>query len=255
VNLSIIVPFHNEVGNVPKVRDELIPVARALGAAGTVELICVDDGSTDGSLDAFRAALLPQGVPVRFERHPHNLGLGAALKTGFAAARGDVLLTTDCDGTYAFQEIPALLAHLTPEVDLVTASPYHPEGSVDGVSAFRLLLSRGSSLIYRLLVDPHIYTYTALFRAYRRRVIDEVSFESNGFLAGTELLVNARLQGFHIAEYPTVLHSRVSGVSKARIARTISAHLRFQGQVFIRRLRRRRPPEIQQGKTRTGWVH
>lgn len=254
MNLSIILPFHNEVGNVLKVRDELIPVARTFEAAGSVELVCVDDGSTDGSLDAFQGELLHQGLAVRFERHPRNLGLGAGLKTGFAASRGDVLVTTDCDGTYAFQEIPALLSCLTPDVDLVTASPYHSEGSVDGVSAYRLLLSRGSSLIYRLLVDRDVYTYTSLFRAYRRRVIDEVRFESDGFLAGTELLVNARLQGFHIAEYPTVLHSRVSGASKARIARTIAAHLRFQGQVLVRLLRRRRMPDIQQGKTRTRWV-
>jgi len=63
-----------------------------------------------------------------------------------------------------------------------------------------------------------------------------VPFESNGFLAGTELMVNAMLMGYKVAEYPAVLHARTFGTSKARIMRTISAHLKFQTSVLLRRL-------------------
>jgi dolichol-phosphate mannosyltransferase len=66
-------------------------------------------------------------------------------------------------------------------VDIVTASPYHPHGGVVGVPLFRLVLSQGSSLIYRLLVDRNIHTYTCLYRAYRREVIDSIQFVSDGF--------------------------------------------------------------------------
>lgn len=75
-----------------------------------------------------------------------------------------------------------------------------------------------------------------LFRAYRRKVIEHMSFESDGFLAGTELLVKGMLLGYRVAEYPTVLHSRVSGMSKAKLARTILAHLNFQARVLLHRL-------------------
>ena len=204
-----------------------------------VEVIFVDDGSRDGTLAALRqrfGTLKLPGVAVRFEQHIVNRGLGAALRTGFAAANGDVVVTTDSDGTYRFTEIPALLAMLAPDVDIVTASPYHPDGGVDNVPGYRLVLSRGSSVLYRLLVDWRVHTYTALFRAYRREVVKSISFESDGFLGGTELMVNAMLQGYTVVEYPTVLHSRVHGASKAKIARTIKAHLRFQGKIILTKL-------------------
>jgi dolichol-phosphate mannosyltransferase len=128
------------------------------------------------------------------------------------------------------------LSFLTPEVDIVTASPYHPEGGVVGVPAYRLFLSRGSSFVYRILVNWHVYTYTCLFRAYRSKVIKNIHFESDGFLAGTEILVNAMLKGYRVAEFPAVLHRRMYGVSKAKIAQTILSHLRFQGWVLLYRM-------------------
>jgi len=239
MNLSIVIPCYNKMESVPKLRQEFFPVAVELAKTRSVEVIFVDDGSTDGTWESLTAAFgdgkVP-GIQVRVERHAVNRGLGAALRTGFGVARGEVVITTDSDGTYPFTEIPALLLPLTPEVDIVTASPYHPDGDVVGVSAYRLILSQGSSLLYRLLVDWNVRTYTALFRAYRWTVLEHVPFASNGFLAGTELLVNGMLLGYHAAEYPTVLHSRARGVSKVKIVRTILAHLRFQWRILLHRL-------------------
>ena len=112
---------------------------------------------------------------------------------------------------------------------------------MDNVPAYRLFFSRGASFLYRLLVQWNLYTWTALFRAYRRDVVRTVPFSSTGFLAGTEILVNAIGAGYRAAEYPTVLHSRVHGVSKAKIARTVRAHLGFQASVLKRRLFGGRP--------------
>ncbi len=244
MDLSIIIPCYNEVENVPKLLAEFLPVVNGLvkrGSAGhiqtaEIEVIFVDDGSRDGTFPHLLAAFADQtlpGISFHFTQHRLNRGLGAALRTGIDLAKGNVVLTTDCDGTYHFSEIPHLLARLTPAVDLVTASPYHPEGAVDGVPAYRLLLSRSSSAIYRMLTDRRVYTYTALFRAYRREVIQNVPFTSDGFLAGTELLVNAIRMGYRVAEHPTVLHSRAFGVSKAKIVRTVRAHLGFQFNTLL----------------------
>jgi dolichol-phosphate mannosyltransferase len=175
-------------------------------------------------------------VTVKFERHPVNRGLGAAMRTGFAAAAGAVVVSTDADGTYEFHTIPELLACLEPGMDIVTASPYHPRGAVRDVPRYRLVLSQGASALYRLLVDWRLHTWTCLFRAYRRDVLEKITFESSGFLAGTELMVKALLAGYRVAEYPAVLHSRAAGASKARVIHIIRAHLEFQWKVLLHRL-------------------
>jgi len=239
MNLSIVIPCYNDVDTVAKLRREFFPVAAELAKTRLVEVVFVDDGSTDGTWetlnDAFGNGKVP-GTSVRIERHSANRGLGAALRTGFGVACGEVVVTTDSGGAYQFSEIPALLDLLTSEVDLVTASPYHPQGGVGAVPPFRLSLSRGASLLYRLLVSWNVYTYTAVFRAYRWMVLEHVPFDSNDCLAGTELLVNGLLLGYRVAEYPTVRHSRARGVSSAKIMRTILAHLRFQWRVLLHRL-------------------
>jgi len=249
MNFSIIVPCFNEVENVGKLHDELLPVVEEMvklaGKNGakridSAEIIFVDDGSRDGTSsrlqEAFSKTNKP-GIKFKFLKHDTNLGLGAALRTGFKNADGDIVVTVDSDGTYKFSEIPALLACLTPGVDIVTASPYHPKGIVIGVPANRLLLSRGSSLIYRFLVKWDFYTYTCLFRAYRPDVIRHISFKADDFLAGTELLVKALLNGYKAVEFPAKLYRRMYGVSKAKIAQTILSHLKFQGWVLLQRLR------------------
>jgi dolichol-phosphate mannosyltransferase len=239
VDLSLVIPCYNEVDGMMALHSKLMPVVAELAVGRSVEVVFVDDGSQDGTGEALKrlyGSATQAGAAFKFECHPENRGLGAAIRTGFAAAQGEVVVTTDSDGTYPFGSIPLLLACLAPRVGLVTASPYHPAGGVRGVPAYRLVLSQGASFLYRLLVDRHVRTYTALFRAYRRQVINEIPFEANGFLAGTELMVKAMLAGWQVAEYPAVLHARVTGVSKARLARTIRAHLAFQWRVLLHRL-------------------
>ena len=248
MKLSIIVPCYNEVDNVSKLHDELLPVVEGLLADGwnggpkeisSAEMIFVDDGSNDETHSKLKECFYDGSASVvtfKFLKHEMNRGLGAAIRTGFSNAEGDILVTVDSDGTYRFSEIPALLSVLTSEIDVVTASPYHPGGSVIGVPSYRLLLSRGSSFLYRILVDWHVHTYTCLFRAYRSEVVKNIRFGSNGFLAGTEILVNAMLKGYRVTEFPAVLHKRMYGVSKAKIMQTIFSHLGFQGHVLLNRM-------------------
>jgi len=239
MDLSIIIPCFNEEDGMAQLESKLMPVVRDLAQTRTVEIVLVDDGSKDKTWELMQQTFgnfAEPNITVRLEKHPRNLGLGAAIRTGFAAASGDIIITTDSDGTYKFAEIPALLGYMTPDIDIVTASPYHPKGGVAGVPQYRLILSKGSSFIYRLIVKWDIYCYTALFRAYRHEVIDNIPFHADGYLAGTEFMVKAMFAGYRVAEYPTVLHQRNFGVSKAKIVRTIKAHLKFQGQIVWNKL-------------------
>ena len=247
MKLSVVVPCYNEADNVGKLQAEFFPVLEKMigsrlpdGAQiDLIEIVFVDDGSQDDTYGALKSSF---GVPthpaiaVKFEKHTVNRGLGAALKTGFKAITGDVIVTTDSDGTYHFSTIPAMLSHMTKDVAIVTASPYHPDGEVVGVPPFRIFLSRGSSLLYRLLLSWKIHTYTALFRAYRREVLDQITFIADDFLGQTELMVKAMLRGYEVSEFPAVLHRRMFGVSKAKLVKTIRSHLGFQTRLLLHRI-------------------
>ena len=245
--ISIIVPCFNESDNINKLTQEFLPVVKDLTSGqyvdsqiiNQVEVVFIDDGSLNSTypdlVKAFKSLEEPN-LRFLFERHSKNRGLGAALRTGFCTASGEIVITLDSDGTYRYSELPNILACMTSDVDVVTASPYHPHGLVEGVPPFRLFLSRGSSLLYRILLDWHIHTYTSMFRVYRAEVIKNITFDSNGYLAGTELLVKAMLAGFHVVEYPTVLYKRMFGVSKAKIARIIYTHLQFQSKLLLHRM-------------------
>jgi dolichol-phosphate mannosyltransferase len=245
MDLSLVIPCFNEASNGDVLATELWPVVDRLRGDRSLEVIFVDDGSTDGTGDLLERRF-GADPDVRVVRHRQNRGLGAALRTGFAQARGDVIVTTDSDATYPFTLILPLLALLGPGVDLVTASCYHPDGGVDQVPGYRIFFSRSASLLYRVLLDRRVHTYTCLFRAYRRSVIERAGCDSDGFLAVTELMANALLQGYVVRELPCVLRVRRYGQSKARLVRIIGAHLRFQAQLLRQRLggvigARRRP--------------
>ncbi len=232
MKITLIIPAYNESEGVAQTAAALRPVLERMRSTNQVEVVFVNDGSRDETEPLLRQEF-SDDPEIRIVPHEVNRGLGAALRTGFQHASGDVIVTTDFDGTYDFSSIPQLLAPLASEgADIVTASPYHPQGKVEGVPRYRLLFSFGASLLYRILVNWHIHTWTSLFRAYRRSVTDAIQFESNDFLAGTELLVKAVLAGFRVAEYPTTLKVRTFGQSSIRIARVTLLHLRFQARLL-----------------------
>lgn len=242
LKLSLIIPAYNEAEGVQQTVSRLRPVLADLGDTYDLEVIFVDDGSVDTTADQLRAAFANDRF-VKVVPHGVNKGLGAAVRTGFEHASGDFIVTTDFDGTYSFDTIPLMIQTLIRDnADIITASPYHPQGDVEGVPRARLLFSFGASTFYRLLVKWHIHTWTALFRVYRRSVIQTVSHETNGFLVNTELMVNALDAGFRVIEYPTVLHQREYGQSSMKVARVTTTHLKY-----IATLPWRRKPSVKPG--------
>lgn len=230
--LSIILPCCNEEGAIGLLPERLFPVLHELARTHALELVCVDDGSTDATWVRLETLRADAPCPVILGRHPVNQGLGAALRTGHRLAGGTIVATIDVDGTYPFDILIPLTAAIESGADVVTASPYHREGGVAGVSPGRLFFSRGASLCYRLVVDRRIATYTALVRAYRAEMLAAAIPEETGFLHVAMTLVEARRRGARIAEVPAVLAQRRVGVSKARVASITRAHLRYLGQLI-----------------------
>lgn len=233
-DVSIVIPCYNEAEGLPAMRDRLSQALDMLRKRGRTQLVLVNDGSRDGTGDLLEQTFgdWPDTVILH---HPTNRGLGAALRTGFANATGEIIVTCDSDGTYPFSEIPALLDRLAPDVDLVTASPYHAGGGIENVPAYRVFISKSASLCYRILINARIHTYTALFRACRRHVIEHITTHADGFLMVTEWLVEALLSGYRVAEYPTTLRVRQYGQSKARVWQITKTHIRYMSSILQRR--------------------
>jgi dolichol-phosphate mannosyltransferase len=226
--ISLVIPAYNESEGVQQMAQALRTLLQYVRKTHEVEVVFVNDGSKDNTAELLTTEF-KDDPKISVVSHDVNKGLGAAIRTGFQHAKGDIIITTDFDGTYPLNTIPQILARMMVDnVDIVTASPYHPNGHVEGVPRYRLVFSFGASLLYRLLVNWRIHTWTALYRAYRRNVVETISFESNDFLAGTELLVKALQAGYRVSEFPTTLHVRTFGQSSIKVARVTRQHLKFQ---------------------------
>jgi dolichol-phosphate mannosyltransferase len=235
--LSIVAPMFNEAEGIPLFVSQLAEALTALEGVRIprerVEVIAVDDGSRDATPALLRE--LEAAGQLRVVTHATNRGLGAALWSGFGAARADLIATVDADCTYRLSDVAALVVLLDEQTSIVTASPYHPNGRVVGVPAFRLFLSRSLSRLYNAVLGTGLHTYTAMFRVYRRSALAHVPFHVDGFLAVTHLLVFPLLDGLSVREYPTTLGVRRFGTSKLRIARVIRQHLRLLLMLALRR--------------------
>jgi dolichol-phosphate mannosyltransferase len=221
--LSVVVPCHNEEGNVPRYAAELVPALEALGAS--FEILIVDDGSTDGTAaaaDAFAAAQ----PSARVLRLPSNQGLGAALRAGFAAARGEWIATLDADLTFRPAALKDLFAAARAEnADLVAGSPYLRSGDMAGVEWRRRLPSLMLNALYRGLFGLQLTSYTPVFRLYRASRLSKLALTAEGFEINAEIAARGLQAGWRVAEVPAALETRVSGVSKLRRGRELARHL------------------------------
>lgn len=227
-SLSIIIPAYNESDGIQHTAKKIRPVITELQKIYDVEVIFVNDGSSDNTGELLTQEFSNDDY-VKVVSYSKNKGLGGAVRTGFESSTGEIVVTTDFDGTYDFATIAKIVSRLDEtEADMVVASPYHPDGHVEGVPKYRLLFSYGASLLYRMVVKWDLFTWTALYRAFRRPVIENVSYTATGFLSTTQMLINAIDQGYQVAEFPTVLSTRQFGQSSIRIAQVTKAHLTYQ---------------------------
>jgi glycosyltransferase involved in cell wall biosynthesis len=173
---------------------------------------------------------------VKLLRHERNRGVAAAIITGIRAASNEIVCSIDCDCSYDPMEIQNMVPRLG-DGDLVTASPYHPDGQVLNVPRWRLFLSRTLSWIYRRVLGKDLFTWTSCFRVYRRSKVAGMELENGGFLGIAEMLVRMLRRGSVVKEYPTLLESRLLGASKMKTMRTVRGHLGLLWQVLRGRVR------------------
>jgi dolichol-phosphate mannosyltransferase len=233
-SVSIVIPCYNEEAGLTSLKASLAPLVENLRRdAYTIELVLVDDGSCDTTYTML-ADLFPASsdMPVKLIKHERNQGLSSALRSAARAASGDVVCTLDADCTYPPSEVFALIETMVRTgADVVTGSPYHPQGGVENVQGWRLALSRGASWMYGAIVREKLYCYTSMFRVYRREWFRADFITSDHFVGVTEILVRAIRSGARVVEHPVVLRRRVYGVSKLRVGKATWEHLKFMGRI------------------------
>lgn len=213
---------------------ELDNVAAALADTADCSFVVVDDGSTDRTWELLQRHAGPR-PRVQLVRHEHNRGVAAAIRTGFSTATCEWVASIDGDLSYDPMELQRMLP-LLEHAEVVTASPYHPRGSVQNVPGWRLFLSRTLSLVYRVLLWRRIHTWTSCFRVYRREFVRDLPLRYEGFLGTAELLVRVLRRGGRVVEHPCVLEARLLGFSKMRVLRTVVSHLGLIWLVLWRRI-------------------
>lgn len=230
--LSVIVPCFDEEANIRRFEGELVPALQALRAPH--EIVAVDDGSQDQSASALRE--LEARRLLRAISHPSNLGMGRALRTGFAAAHGEWIATLDADLTFHPAQLRALLDRQKETgADLVSGSPFlAPEGSRQ-VPWARRLPSLMVNAFYRGLFDWGFTAYTPLFRLYRASALKALPLESAGFEINAEIAARFHLAGLRLAEAPAILGFRRAGKSKLRPWRELKAHARLLARLLSER--------------------
>ena len=222
--VTVVVPCFNEAQALAYLANTLTQMEREIGARYALRFVFVDDGSEDGTSAALHD-LFGSRPNCTVLLHERNQGISAAILTGLRAADTEIVCSIDCDCTYDPHRLADMIPLLTDGVDLVTASPYHPLGSVKNVQGWRLVLSKSASGLYRLVLRQKLHTYTSCFRVYRRSAVLGLDLRDPGYLGIVELVGKLDLAGRTVVEYPTRLEARLLGRSKMKIVRNVARHL------------------------------
>ncbi len=203
VDLSVVIPVYNERDNLEPLLAELEERLAPLGRS--FEVLCVDDKSTDDSLEALEKLQAARPY-LRVVRHLVNCGESAAHATGFHHARGDVIITMDADQQNDPADIPRLLEELKGEVVAVCGVRRKREDSV-----VRRISSRVANRFRNALTRDRIADAGCTFRALRRDALGELPV-FNGLHRFLPTLL--RLQGYKVTEVPVNHRPRTRGKSK-----------------------------------------
>jgi glycosyltransferase involved in cell wall biosynthesis len=214
--VSVIIPTLNEAANLPHVFSRM-PYEELF------EVIIVDGHSSDDTVEVAHQ-LMPSARIVLQQ----NTGKGDALACGFAAARGDIIVMLDADGSTDPAEIPAYLDRLFAGADFAKGSRFMEGGGSDDITPVRRLGNRCLNGVVNLLFGTEYTDLCYGYNAFWSEVLPKIDVNCDGF--EVETLINVRIAkaGLVVAEVPSHEHDRIHGISKLhpvrdglRVLRTI----------------------------------
>ena len=172
--LSVIIPCFNEVSTIEQVID-----AVKLALIRSIEIIVVDDCSTDGTREVLCRC---ESRVHQVLYHSVNLGKGAALRTGFAAATGDIVIVHDADLEYDPQDFPRMIAPiLQDKADVVFGSRFMGSAPHQVVYYWHMLGNQFLTTLSNMMTNINLSDMETCYKAFRREVIQSIVIEENRF--------------------------------------------------------------------------
>jgi glycosyltransferase involved in cell wall biosynthesis len=194
MKLSVVMPVYNECATLREV------VGKVLAFPSELELICVDDGSNDGSREML-AELQRQHPQVRVFLQPHNLGKGAALRRGIQEATGDFVIIQDADLEYDPAEYPSLMEPLLQgKADVVFGSRFLGGAPHRVLYFWHSVGNRGLTLLSNCLTNINLSDMETCYKAFRREIIQSIPIEEDRFGFEPEITVKVARRGLRIYE-------------------------------------------------------
>jgi len=217
--LSVVIPAYNEENGIKEIAERVLTVEPALKEAGVdhLELLVVDDGSKD------RTADVAQSIPgVRLIRHPKNKGYGAALKTGFSQASGELIGFLDADGTYPPEYFPQLCKSALDGSELVIGS--RMAGADSKMPITRRVGNFFFANLLSILGRQKVTDSASGMRVFKREILAQIYPLPDGLNLTPVMSTRALHEGIKIVEVPIPYSERV-GRSKLSVIR--------DGQLFL----------------------
>lgn len=202
VKYSVVIPFKDEEGNIKALFDELEPVMNGLGVPW--ELICVDDGSTDGTKRILQE-LHSQNSAVRLLFLKRNYGQSSAFDAGFKAAKGEFIITLDGDGQNDPADIPRLILMMD-QLDLVCGIRAKRKDRWD-----KRLVSKMANVVRQACCNDGMKDTGCSLKIYRRSCFNKIKMYH-----GMHRFLPAlfKIEGFRIGQVPVNHRERLRGKSK-----------------------------------------
>ncbi|XP_028135608.1 dolichol-phosphate mannosyltransferase subunit 1 [Diabrotica virgifera virgifera] len=213
---SILLPTYNEVENLPII---LYLIVKYMNRSNCdYEIIVIDDGSPDGTLEAAKQLQKIYGEDKIFLRpREKKLGLGTAYIHGINHATGNFIIIMDADLSHHPKFISQFIEkQQSQDYDVVSGTRYIGDGGVSGWDFKRKLVSRGANFLTQLLLRPGASDLTGSFRLYKKDVLEKLinSCVSKGYVFQMEMIVRARELNYSVGEVPITFVDRVYGESK-----------------------------------------
>jgi len=205
MKLSILIPAYNEEGSIAEILKEIESVDLIGVGIKEKEVILIDDGSTDRTVENARLAL----PSIKVIYHSKNLGKGAAVISGLSYAKGDIIIIQDADLEYHPLLYPILLAPiLSGKTHVVYGSRFLDGHRPKGMRLPYFLANRFGTALINILLGTRLTDSMTCFKIFKKNVLEGVSLSNKGFGIDAELTIKIVKKGYKIEEVPIPYKAR-----------------------------------------------